>query len=57
LITNRQASHKARDHQLRLDADDAVVRPGHSEVSYVARATPQYLLVRGLNVSVCADDY
>src|SRR6266446_6454500 len=56
LVTNRQASQESRDHQLRLDADHAVIRTCHSEVSYVARATRQNLLVRGLNVSVCADD-
>src|SRR5438067_1563592 len=39
LITDRQASQESRDHQLRLYPNNAVVRTGHSEISYVARAT------------------
>src|SRR6185503_14815287 len=57
LIANRQPSHKARDHQLRLNANHAVVRPGHPKVGYVACAAGEYLFIRSLNVSVSAYDY
>src|SRR5205807_9540743 len=55
LIPQRQASHETSNHQLRLNADHAVVRPGHAKVSYVSRATGHNLFISGLNVSVCSD--
>src|SRR5213594_3837973 len=57
LIPDRQASQESRDHQLRLDADHAVIGTCHSKVSYVARATRQNLIVGSLNMCVCTDDY
>ncbi len=46
LVTNRQSAHKSCNHQLRLNADHAVVGPGHPEISYVSRAARQSPLVK-----------